>query len=360
MSKYKIDYVYNEILKCIKVKNVNMCLVCERMTADTSEELFNFILKCEKEFTTPEYFWNSEGPLWDYDGLSENPMITWEIVKSTKNTRPWNLTSLSNNKNIALAIKSFGLKEILETFEHSKCIKGEWNFHNLTYNLEKVVNFDSKEENLWLINLMLNHKEFDWDWNVICCNKYLTFEIVTSNPDIEWSYSKLTLNKNIKLKNILENLDKNWNFEDLCEGSYLVMEAVMSDLNSEESKNLRKLIELTKNKVDWTKMIWNEYLIEYMQGDNPSFDFLLKKFPWNYEFISSRRYLSLDFVKRTTDPETSMCQEYSDDEEYSDELFNEMLNCKYDDFDACFELKYIPWSWTELSYNPDLAPFDED
>ena len=89
--------------------------------------------------------------LWNYMHLSENPNITWEIVKINKD-KPWNWRLLSENPNI-------------------------------TYEIVK------------------ENPKYPWDW------AYLS-----ANPNLPWNYMYLSKNPNITWKIVKTNKDKLWSW----------------------------------------------------------------------------------------------------------------------------------------------------
>ena len=81
---------------------------------------------------------------WDYSFLSENPNITWEIVKANPDI-DWDYSWLSANPNI--------------TWE-----------------------------------IVKKNPEKDWDYSNLSANPNITWEIVKANPDKDWNYYGLSGN----------------------------------------------------------------------------------------------------------------------------------------------------------------------
>ena len=94
---------------------------------------------------------------WNYDWLSQNPNITWEIIKENSK-KPWNFNLLSLNSNITW-----------------KIIKDN------PYALQ------SECHNFWNI----------WNYWSLSKNSNITFQIVKDNPDISWNYNYLSQNPNV-------------------------------------------------------------------------------------------------------------------------------------------------------------------
>ena len=77
-------------------------------------------IKREWYFHWFQYIKDNPNEDWDYDGLSENPNITWEIVQANP-TKPWDYDDLSENPNITC--------EIVQANQHKP-----WDYKNLSYN----------------------------------------------------------------------------------------------------------------------------------------------------------------------------------------------------------------------------------
>ncbi len=81
---------------------------------------------------------------WDYYWLSQNPNITWEIVRDNPD-KDWDYTMLSQNPNI--------------TWE-----------------------------------IVQNNTDKPWDYSLLSQNPNITWDIVQNNPDKHWNYFSLSLN----------------------------------------------------------------------------------------------------------------------------------------------------------------------
>jgi hypothetical protein len=124
--------------------------------------------------TFPENFW-------DFDMLSRNPNITWDIVKANID-KPWCFFYLSQNSNI--------------TWE-----------------------------------IVQNNPDKNWCFGWLSQNSNITWEIVQANPDKPWSYSMLSENPNITWQIVQDNPDENWCFGGLSENPNITWDIVKANLD---------------------------------------------------------------------------------------------------------------------------------
>lgn len=117
--------------------------------------------------------------LWDWDGLSTNPNITWEFVKQTTH-RPWNYNKLSANPAITW-------ENVCETPER------EWSFSMLSTNpnipcdmlqtdprfSKHGMRYANPNITLKLIRAWVKKYEIDWVW--LSYNKFLRDPVAMGN-----------------------------------------------------------------------------------------------------------------------------------------------------------------------------------
>jgi hypothetical protein len=142
------------------------------------------------EYTGP-YSPNS----WCVNNLSGNPNITWDYISKNLD-KNWNYYYLTENDIITL--------EIIESFPNL-----QWRFDILFGNPN--ITFDSILKNN-MINYILNNNMYMY---YLCQNVNITPEIVANNPHLNWDYKSLSRNHNMTSEFILQNLDKDWNFDSL-------------------------------------------------------------------------------------------------------------------------------------------------
>ena len=69
----------------------------------------------------------------------------------------------------------------------------------------------------------------DWDWESICCNENLTWEIIQQNPDKEWDWNNISYNKNITWEIIQQNPDKPWVWRYISENPNITCEFIQNN-----------------------------------------------------------------------------------------------------------------------------------
>ena len=104
---------------------------------------------------------------WDWKNVSENPNITWDIIKGHPE-RPWEPEMVSRNKNITWEI-------VKANPEYP------WNFQSLTVNPNIT----------W--SIIKNNPIYPWKLEYFSYNRNITWDIVRSNPEIKWSFPYLSM-----------------------------------------------------------------------------------------------------------------------------------------------------------------------
>jgi len=113
---------------------------------------------------------------WDWNGISENPNITWEIIKENPN-KDWSWWYISRNPNITW--------EIIKANPNKP-----WNWHGISSNPNIT----------WEIIKANPNKP--WSWYGVSCNPNITWEIIKTNPNKDWNWSGVSLNKLTKPFNL--------------------------------------------------------------------------------------------------------------------------------------------------------------
>ena len=148
--------------------------------------------------------YNPDKP-WNWDGLSRNPNITWEIIK--------------NNPE-----------------------KDRSNYINSTPKTQLV-----------------SRNKF-WDWYGLSKNPNITWEIVVNNPDKPWNWRGLSRNCNITWEIIQNNSEKPWDWYSLSQHNNITLEIVEN--NPDKFRNWGKFFE--RNQV-WYILSWNKFNGEYKE-----------------------------------------------------------------------------------------------
>ena len=107
--------------------------------------------------------------LWDWESLSWNPNITFDMVCKYPQ-KPWDWFHLSTNPNITI--------ELVEQHPDQP-----WDWNGLSLNPN--VTYDIVER----------HSDKPWDWGGLSQNPNMTLDIVEKHPDHSWDWNQLSYNK---------------------------------------------------------------------------------------------------------------------------------------------------------------------
>ena len=105
---------------------------------------------------------------WDWDDLSYNPAVTWDIVRNNSDI-PWDWIAISHNPNITWEI-------IME----NPTRPWEWEYISGNPNIT--------------VDIIENNPDKPWDWNVIWCNPNITLEFIEKNKE-KINFEQLSHNK---------------------------------------------------------------------------------------------------------------------------------------------------------------------
>ena len=158
---------------------------------------------------------------WNYKNVSRNPNITWDIVVSNPD-EPWDYEYLSLNPNITMEIvlanpdKEFVLNFIGDYQEPTED-------HPETYLEMTVEMIQTNTYNFELLSLNPNipweivraTSDRPWNYELLCLNPNITPRIVENNPDKPWDYSILSENLNTTWEFVKANQDANWDYNNL-------------------------------------------------------------------------------------------------------------------------------------------------
>ncbi len=142
---------------------------------------------------------------WDFSYLSKNPNITWDIVKedlSSSNPKPWNFFYLSQNPNITWKI-------IKEELDSSNPI---W---NRSFTIPEAEIF-LETDKVFSLDDYSSNPDF-WRYYAFSKNPNITWDIIEKNSDKPWNYDSLSSNPNINWDIVNENSDKSWNMYKLLQ-----------------------------------------------------------------------------------------------------------------------------------------------
>ena len=222
----------------------------------------NELLKCEDDL---EYI--DKYDRFDWNSLSCNPNITWEIIQNNPYMN-WNWTNIFKNPNITWDIIKYNPNKFL------------WNENNILLNPNIT----------W--EVIQNNPNIKWFWTAISNNPNITWEIIQNNPNSPWDWSNISQNPNITWEIIQNNSDKPWNWSYLSCNPNITMEIIQN--NPDKDWNWRYLSsnpnitrEIMQNNPDKG---WEWYNI--FRNPNITLD-IIQNYPdkdWNWDFISLNNY----------------------------------------------------------------------
>lgn len=127
---------------------------------------------------------------WNWEAISSNPNITWEIVQAYPKKK-WDYTSLATNPNITW--------EIIQAhpempWTSRRCWQGDPISYNPTIPWEIVQSNPRR-----------------WNWRGLSANPNISWEIIQAHPTAPWDWLSVAVNPNITWDIIRSNPDKNWN-----------------------------------------------------------------------------------------------------------------------------------------------------
>ena len=186
----------------------------------------------------------------------------------------------------------------------------------------------------WDIYFDKKNRWIQWD-----C-KWLAYYIPLEYIDKQkWSMFHLSQNKNINSEFLFKHIHMKWNYTFLSENpnviDFILAYPELDWYYPLVSRNiglypeaLLKLIQLGKP-IEWKFVSGNIGITEEFIEAHP-------ELPWNWEYISSRQYMSLDFLRRNLDKPLDWI------------AISHWLNVSIDDVDANSDL---PWDTDMLEFN---------
>jgi len=132
---------------------------------------------------------------WDFGWLSENPNITFDIMKENSDEN-WDWESLIKNASLSF--------EIIE--------EEEWLAEN------NRVNIDLVKEN----------PDRKWNWRRISRNPNITLKDVKENPNWKWDWKGLSSNPNITFDFVKENSRKGWDWYRISKNKFFYSDTVFN------------------------------------------------------------------------------------------------------------------------------------
>jgi hypothetical protein len=176
-----------------------------------------------------------------FDLYSQNPYINIEIIKKYKN-ESWDWVELSQNKGITW--KDMEDNPELPWSEESKHL----NPNNTLELLEKHYNMDMfysdvdyeffAEFFIFSERDLIKYKDI-LNWDILCQNSSITWEMIKNNTDLPWVWEILSENPNITLDIIESNPDKDWDFNNLFGNPNIDKEYILKNKKHDECYALK-------------------------------------------------------------------------------------------------------------------------
>lgn len=142
----------------------------------------------------PEYNGN-----WNYWYISQNPNITWDIVKNNLD-KPWNYKWLLQHANFTYDI--IVQNEIGNFLDASKRYKHISRNPNITLDIVK------------------NNLDKPWNWEMISAHFNITLDIIENNIELDWNIKGLSRNPNLTWMFVVNTWNEDWDWEAICENKF--------------------------------------------------------------------------------------------------------------------------------------------
>ena len=258
-----------------------------------------------------------EQKCWYWKYLSNQPNISWNIVKKNKNAN-WNYQLMSLNENINLKIikNNNNLGWDFNLFCSNKNFKIEY--------IKQIPIFSifhySRNPNFSLQDLN-DYKDSDIDWDHISYSKIVNIDFVSKNLDKKWNWELLSSNSNfVDFNKYQSNPNLQWCFNGLIQNKNFTFNQLQKINNS-----YWLFFQLYSNNEN---INWN-LIIEYSIMN------------WDFEALSKNKSLKWDFVKENLDLPWS---------------WYELSQHKNINMDIIISNKHLCWIWEGVSKNPNLNP----
>lgn len=273
---------------------------------------------------------------WDWVGLSMNPNITYDDIK-TNPDKPWNRPGFTYNPNIVIKSPKLTIWKLIKSLFTRKPDPIEfiqpitYEYNTFQYKYDKAINvachmetypdktaFDwyniSKHSGTIFANVKAYpNKPWDWvgisqnpnitiedvksmpdkpwNWTFLSRNETMTPEIVEANPDIPWSWYSLSQNPSLSIKLVKNNLDKTWNWFYVSKNPGITLRDIKENLNIPwDWEGVSMNINITFNDVQSNPDLpWDREHIGYNPNITPGIVDANSDLPWNWHALSRNR-----------------------------------------------------------------------
>lgn len=267
---------------------------------------------------------------WHWEHVSSNPNITWEIVCQNPHL-PWDYNGLTYNPNITLDIIKTSSIPVWNPIRHGApnltagfCDR-YWNpyYYVKNPNIEWHI-FKTPCEEAFLDFASL-HKSVTWD-------------IVLNNPEFPWSYDSLSKNPNITYEIVEEDISTP---NRIFENEYGMQDTFdkLSLYFFSENPNLiwENIEERYMHYFNWEKLSMHPNITCDIIEENP-------KKPWNYDAMSLNPNLTWDFVTKNIEKPWNWSK------------LSENPNITWDIVKNNLKSPHVyPWDFKALGKNPNIT-----
>ena len=263
---------------------------------------------------------------WDWDILSRNPNITWDIVQQNPDKK-WNWWELSKNPNITW--------DIVQQNPDKK-----WNWYRLSENPN--ITWDIVQQN----------PDKPWDWDRLSETPNITLDIVQKNPDKKWNWDRLSRNPNITWDIVQQNPDKKWIWWELSKNPNITWDIVQQNpykpwvwYRLSENPNITwDIVQQNPDKPwDWWALSRNPNITWDIVQQNPDK-------PWDWDELSSNPNITWDIVQKNPDKKWDWKKLSSNTMEYARiQFISEKLNVKSNNVSS----QYINFASYYLNSEPE-------
>lgn len=267
--------------------------------------------------TFSNYYWETFVKKYSYllnwDELSRNPNISFEIFLENIDKYPWNYKMMLSNRNITLdhiirnplqqtdwciknSIKNPNttLNFILKTPELN------WDIHDYIMNpnacVEEIMEkapgmIDSM--NVFFLHpnakfkpsTLLSYPDYHWNWKNISKSSCINFDFVNEHPELPWNMSAFSENPNITADHVNMNPKWNWDMNKFSHNLSVNMDVILNNQNMDwkisgllRNSNLTfnevvNLCEIVPSVLTWTKYHHLLHIHYYICLENENFRF---------------------------------------------------------------------------------------
>jgi hypothetical protein len=270
---------------------------------------------------------------WDWSALSVNPNLTIKDIISTKNsTELFEWIDVSRHKNITMI-----------DIENNPTLPWDWSSVSCNPNIR---NLDKPWDWQWLsmnpninFDFIVKFIEKSWCWDFVSMNSAVKMEHVLKHPNLPWDYRTLSLNENITIQDILTHLDKPWCWQAISFSKYVTMQQVyvpwdFYGLSRNPGIKFNDMMENPDKPWNWQMITLNPNITYKIIDENPTCSWDLTRLSMTFENV----------FKHMKPDRLSELSYYS--------------NTTYNDF---IQHPDIPWNWYSISMHPMfLTPTPEE